>query len=514
MKIITILSLCFTLANSKLLWPNQTLWANATQEHIDRRANTAINSGNNTSFQILFELTNYFILNEGSSKNDVMHSSHILKIYVNFVGDGTPLTPNPWGPRDTPRSPDPNEDYTADYHSLYSILTQIDKAIHENDKRPVFGTLNLQLKPMAPCDLIYEDQYEQQMNIASRIHSSSPVLSVSDTAGLAEPPFSPDFIFIKENDCSKTGVRDIIAAIQVRISRYLLSFTELERYRDNLARVNDVFGGQIGQVARDLQNLEKLERSRELYMNAKLNIEGIMNSFLSKISSLNYEIRKMVQELIGRKMGWGYKKENPTSHFLMILRQRSLSIFQPVEPASGHIPDILLPDNVNKPRHFKRSIAFEPTNFSCIKNIASLDELAWAITTRANESVQIYALREDTNILDLQIVHLRNIFHSWLYTGKGWYNTYWYAEEFNKVMNLYEYFEHKILRNETCSTIPTKKMVINNFINNVIGPEMTTSLRWYYDPTGGIKRIRDFMVDNIGTLSQEQSTLNLKVPQF
>lgn len=365
---------------------------------------------------------------------------------------------------------------------------------------------------MAPCNIIYEEQFEEQLKLANRMHSAYPIIADSRISYIAEPPFSPDFIFVKDMDCTGDGVRLIISALQVRLSRYFLSFTELERYRDNLARVNDVFGGEVAQVAKDLQSIDRLERSKQLYQDAKINIENIINSFLSKINALQTEIRKMIQEMVARRMGMAYKIQNPTSHFLLILRQKPLSLFKPVEPESEKLPDFWIPEGSSGPRQFKRSTT--QNNFSCIKNIYSLDQLAWAITTRSNETVQIYAFKENTNILNMQITHLRNVFHTWVYTSKGWYNSYYYSDQYNRVLNIYENFEHKILRNETCSTIPTKKAVINNFIYHVLAPEMTTELKWYYEPMGSIKRVTDFINDNIETLKHEPNTLDLKVPQF
>jgi hypothetical protein len=50
-----ILSLCVAVSNGASLWANLTMWPNVTEQHITKRADTAVDGGN------------YF----GSSKNDV-----------------------------------------------------------------------------------------------------------------------------------------------------------------------------------------------------------------------------------------------------------------------------------------------------------------------------------------------------------------------------------------------------------------------------------------------------------
>lgn len=441
-----------------------------------------------------------------------------------ILGGEPPPTPNPWGPLDTPRSPDPSDnDYTEEWRSLYSILSHINKAIQDNDNRNWYQRLDFQTSPLPPCNVIYEDQFEEQLRLSTRMNSAFPIIAHTNIGQIVDTPFSPDFIFVSESVCNIDGIKFLNAAIQVRVSRYLLCFTELERYRDNLARVNDVFGGQAAQVAKDLVSVDRLERSKKIYQDAKANIENIINSFLGRINALHTEIRKMLQEAIARRMGMGYKRANPYSHFLMILRHRPLNIFRPTDPEQEHLPEFWIPQGGgsapsapgSSSRQIKRSVDNDRgNNYSCIKNINSLDQLAWAITTRTNESVQIYAFRENINILNLQITHLRNVFHSWLYTSKGWYNSYYYADQYNSVLSLFERFEHSILRNESCSTVPIKKAVINNFIYHVLTPEMTTSLKWYYEPMGSIKRVRDYMHDNIDTLQHQPNTMDLQVPQF
>jgi hypothetical protein len=133
------------------------------------------------------------------------------------------------------------------------------------------------------------------------------------------------------------------------------------------------------------------------------------------------------------------------------------------------------------------------------------------LTTADNETVQIFAFREDSRILDIQIKHLRTIFFAWINTSKGWFQSYWYANAFNNVVNLFDHFEHNVLRNLHISSIPNKKTVINTFIYHVIVPHMNLDLGWYYNPTGAIEKIRDFIKDHISILESEAPDNNLKV---
>lgn len=129
---------------------------------------------------------------------------------------------------------------------------------------------------------------------------------------------------IKKEDCGTSGVQAIVSTIQAWMSRYELTFTQLERYRDNLARVNDVFAGEINQIAANLNNIQKLEKAKRIYSEAKANIENVIDNFLTRINYLHYEIKKLLQEYYGRKVGWGYSLAYPSSHFLVIIRRMPL----------------------------------------------------------------------------------------------------------------------------------------------------------------------------------------------
>lgn len=318
---------------------------------------------------------------------------------------------------------------------------------------------------------------------------------------------------IKKEDCGTSGVQAIVSTIQAWMSRYELTFTQLERYRDNLARVNDVFAGEINQIAANLNNIQKLEKAKRIYSEAKANIENVIDNFLTRINYLHYEIKKLLQEYYGRKVGWGYSLAYPSSHFLVIIRRMPLRLHRPIElPEESNDLGTLL-------RSKRSEGAAEGSNtdtsnidpFSCVRNVESLDQLVHGLTSTANETVQIFAFREDSNILHIQIVHLRSVFFNWLNISKGWFQSYWYANAYNNVMNLFEHFEHNVLRNLHCSSIPNKKTVINTFIHHVLVPQMNADLGWYYDPETALNKIRDFIKDHTAILESEAPNNNLKL---
>jgi hypothetical protein len=443
-----------------------------------------------------------------------------------FLGGEGPPTPSPF---QNPRTPDSPEDYVANYQTLYNILLQIQEAIQGNDKRELHKSISLNVVPTrAFCNVIYEDTFEQSVRVAERMNSAFPVVSHGRTSQYAAelPDFSPDFTLIKKEDCGPSGVQAIVSTIQAWMSRYELTFTQLERYRDNLARVNDVFAGEINQIAANLNNIQKLEKAKRVYVEAKTNIENVIDNFLTRINYLHYEIRKLLQEYYGRKVGWGYWLAYPSSHFLVIIRRMPLRLNRPVElpEETKELNKMWLPDNFQRSKRSETvAETIEESNmaaedaaskidpFSCVQNVQSLDQLVHGLTATANESVQIFAFREDSNILNIQITHLRSVFFSWLNISKGWFKSYWYANAYNNIMNLYEHFEHNVLRNLHCSSIPNKKTVINTFIHHILNPLMNADLGWYYDPTGAIDKVRDFIKDHTSILESEAPNNDLKV---
>jgi predicted ATPase len=184
---------------------------------------------------------------------------------------------------------------------------QIQDAIQGNDKRQLHKSISLDINPTKSfCNVVYDETFEQSVRVAERMNSAFPVIAHGRTSQYAAelPDFSPDFTLIKKEDCGPVGVQAIAATIQAWMSRYELTFSQLERYRDNLARVNDVFAGEINQIATNLNNIQKLEKAKKIYIEAKTNIESVIDNFLTRINYLHYEIRKLLQEYYGRKVGW------------------------------------------------------------------------------------------------------------------------------------------------------------------------------------------------------------------
>jgi hypothetical protein len=396
---------------------------------------------------------------------------------------------------------------------------QIQDAIQGNDKRQLHKSISLDINPTKSfCNVVYDETFEQSVRVAERMNSAFPVIAHGRTSQYAAelPDFSPDFTLIKKEDCGPVGVQAIAATIQAWMSRYELTFSQLERYRDNLARVNDVFAGEINQIATNLNNIQKLEKAKKIYIEAKTNIESVIDNFLTRINYLHYEIRKLLQEYYGRKVGWGYLLNYPSSHFLVIIRRMPLRISRPIElpDETKDLTKMWLPDNF---RRSKRSAEAESDDvtpvdpYFCVKNIQSLDQFVHGLTSTVNETVQIFAFREDSNILHIQINHLRTIFFAWLNTSKGWFQSYWYANAYNEIMNLFEHFEHNILRNLHVSSIPNKKTVINTFIYHILSIQMDTNLGWYYDPTAALYKVRDFIKDHTALLEKETPNNDLKV---
>lgn len=413
---------------------------------------------------------------------------------------------------------------------MYSILTQIQNAIQENDHRDVHQTLDLTVHSDTDyCNVIYEEPFEEQLRLANRMHSVFPIVAQYNIERLGDTlPTSPDFVFIREEVCNFNGVRNLRIRINMLIARYALAFTQLESFRDTLARVNDVFAGEVGEIARHLKerSVMKLEEAKTIYANAKESIERTINNFLTRVHNLHTEIRRLLQEFHGRRVGWGYKVNNPSSHFLIILRQRPLSLNQPTE-SDISIPNIWLPENswrptqtppatTRRPRPTPRQPGREARhkeidNYSCIQNIASLDELAHAIETKNNLTLQIYAFQEDSNILKIQLTHLTNVFGAWMNTCRGWFPTPFFIERLYEVQTLFHNFEYQILRNVSCSTIPSKKKVINNFIYDVLNPSMTFELKWYWHPQETINKVKNFIVDSTEKLKMEAPSSDLKI---
>jgi len=443
-------------------------------------------------------------------------------------------------------NPGDNEDYAANFKSLYEILRTIQDAINVADKRQWHKSIPLDISPTrAFCTAIYEDSFYESSREGERINEAFSSNRRESSTGF--PEFSPDFTLIKKHDCSPDGVKAVAATIQAWMARYDLTFTQLERYRDNLARVNDVFAGEIGHIAANLRNIPKLEKAKKIYIEAKETIEKTIDNFLSRVNYLHYEIRKLLQEYYGRNVGWGYHLSYPSSHFLVIIRRTPLFLNRPIElnDQNDQITKMWVTDNLRRSRRVQPDLnelpvmedlteinvsntiprakrSENPTEFEndssdsqnpyfCVKDISSLDQLVHGLTTAANKTVQIFAFREDARILDIQIKHLRSIFFAWLNTSKGWFQSYWYANAFNNVLNLFDHFEHDVLRNLHVSSIPNKKTVINTLIHHVIIPHMNSDLGWYYNPTSAIEKIRDFLKDHISILESEVPDNNLKV---
>jgi hypothetical protein len=399
-------------------------------------------------------------------------------------------------------------------------LLQIQDAIKDNDKRALHKSISFDINPArAFCNVVYEDAFEQAVRTAERMNSAFPVIQHSRTSQFAAelPDFSPDFTLIKKEDCGPVGVQAIAATIQAWMSRYELTFTQLERYRDNLARVNDVFAGEINQIARNLNNVPKLEKAKSIYVQAKTNIENVIDNFLTRINYLHYEIRKLIQEYHGRRVGWGYWLNYPSSHFLVIIRRTPLRLNRPIElpDQTEDLPPLWLPDNFPRSKRSapEPNTAIDPIAdpYFCVKNVQSLDQLVSGLTATSNMTVQIFAFREDSNILHIQINHLRSVFFAWLNTSKGWFQSYWYANAYNNVMNLFDHFEHKVLRNLHCSSIPNKKTVINTFIHHILVPQMNKDLGWYWGPTTALNKITDFIKDHTAILEKELPNNDLKL---
>jgi hypothetical protein len=392
---------------------------------------------------------------------------------------------------------------------------KIDKAIQEHDLRTYYA-LNTEHESTTPllqtqCQVIDSNLLTRTgiLSTAEDTQAQMPIVAILNRPNIVNLPRSEDFTFISRIDCTESGVRESQEHLRVLIRRYYRSFIELNNLRESLATNNDVFGGDLAQIARDTSE-GKTQRVHLIYYNIKQKIEAGIAQFVTEISQLGSEMRRYQQIVIGRRMGWGYLLNNPNSNFVMVVRHLPLLYGGLMGENLLRIPDgwkTLNKRSENAATESSQiSIVNAPIINDCVKDVTTLKQFSNLMSSGGNKTFEIFALKEEQELLLIKLNNLKTIFKIWFKTSRGWfYRDYW-RSKFQSVKNDFGVLFRTILKSSSDMEI---KIKIVKDVSDLIEKQLDLNLAWYYDPTENLKIVAEFLWNQY-ELIRHSSSFQLK----
>ena len=405
---------------------------------------------------------------------------------------GAPPTPPTHFNKPTPLTPS-----DLDEPSLFELLMKIDKAIQDNDLRQYYA-LNTDQdieQPLreAQCQIIDSNLIDSSaiLTPAANPDAQMPMVSVlSGPSSVRNYPRSTDYTFISQYDCNLEGVREAQQDLRVRVRRYYRCFIELTRLREELATNNDVFGGDLAEIARATSE-GKSQRTKLVYYHIKTKIEASIAEFVAEISELGNEMVRFQQLVIGRRMGWGYLLNNPRSDFILVIRH--LPLFYGGILARNLLQSPNAQKSFNKRSESetsKISIFNTPIISDCIQEVTSLKQFSKLMASNGNKSFEIFSLKEDQELFRIKLDNLKTIFKIWFKTSRGWYYRDYWTHKFQAVKNDFGVLFRSLLKSS--AEINIKLKVIKD-VTQLIESQLDLSLAWYYTPENNLRIVAEFL---------------------
>ena len=114
------------------------------------------------------------------------------------------------------------------------------------------------------------------------------------------------------------------------------------------------------------------------------------------------------------------------------------------------------------------------------------------VTKKSKSDFQIFHFVEEEEKLKLKIKNLEDVFYSWIKTSHGYFGSKFYTTLYAEVYQMFANFLQDSLKNPRFGSLQTKSEIIEDF-KKVILKDLDYSLKWWYEPTESIKRMKEYI---------------------
>lgn len=433
-----------------------------------------------------------------------------------IVGSGIPPTPPPYNgnfrvPEDAPGVFDSLKEFFEYLRRVDSIIENYMRgyealAAHRINDMPVL--------PLEPCvvteGLLGHIRFHQTMlerlgEYPSNLDQGIPVI-VRDEALLTATDgytFHNDHVnhlYVQQSQCEELEVRRFNERI-IRVAHlFRLNVDRLIEQRTLLSNMNNIMGGEkylkkiIDRPTCDA-NLQAIlfninRQINDIYA-TKIDVEKKISNYHFAIENLRAQLLRMFDEMFARRMGWGYLNDNPGHHFMVFVRHTPFvqNYVLPPYPAENSDSDDSNNNSNNLERN-KRGLDNKIKN--CIVKVLSIDQLSNLVTKKSKSDFQIFHFVEEEEKLKLKIKNLEDVFYSWIKTSHGYFGSKFYTTLYAEVYQMFANFLQDSLKNPRFGSLQTKSEIIEDF-KKVILKDLDYSLKWWYEPTESIKRMKEYI---------------------
>jgi hypothetical protein len=302
--------------------------------------------------------------------------------------------------------------------------------------------------------------------------------------------FDPVHTYVRMIDTYESSIREFHNYILGTAERFRHSVDSLINYRRLLTDMADLHPDASGLTDEQINtamgfvvDAHSIQRKEQFFRQNKLDVEKRVGESHYRVEALRQQLIRQFDELYARRVGWGYRLQNPGVRFVVYIRHAPCNNvpFDPSKPEIKKEP---------KNRQLEKRAA-PPSNNSCVVSVDSIDFLNEEMEREFSYSYKIIKLTERENVLKREIEHLRNTFNIWLETSTGWYNSYWYLMEYKKTATMFSMFNGDLLENPRYASVNRKLIIIKDF-STLLQNEMKR-LQWYYDPQRSFDRVRNFI---------------------
>jgi regulator of replication initiation timing len=400
-----------------------------------------------------------------------------------------------------------------DLKDFFEYLRRIDQIVEANMRG--FETLateelfNVPILPMEPCTvsegIVNHVRFRQSIlerlgNYPVGMDQDIPEIirdeeMLRDHANWNFHNDNPNHLYISQEMCTELRVRQFTEQLYNVALLFRMNINRMIEQREQLTAMTDIFGGE--RVVRKKLNKkledETFDLSREInfVFQNKLQMEERLQNFHFSIEALRLQLLNMMDELIARRMGWGYAEKNPGHKFMVFVRHTPIvpSFVWPTRPATANDQVTKNPNSKGENKRPKRALV---KNLRCIVTVDSVDQLSKLMHKDKHLDFQIFHFVEEENKLKLKIENLKDIFNSWNRVSHGYYKSNYYNHLYDVVYKMFHNFLIDILLNTRYNTITKKDLIISQF-KTLILKEMDYSINWYWDPTASANRIKSYI---------------------
>jgi hypothetical protein len=302
-------------------------------------------------------------------------------------------------------------------------------------------------------------------------------------------------LYIPQSMCEELEVRRFNERIIIVARLFRLNVDRLIEQRQFLSRLNNLMGGE--DYLKKILNRESCDANLQAILtnikdqisvvyNNKLDVETKIQNYHFAIENLRAQLLRMFDEMFGRRMGWGYLNDNPGHHFMVFVRHTPFVQSYVLPPYLTENADNNDTDNSNNLERNKRALP------KCIVKVFSIDQLSSLIVKKSKSDFQIFHFVEQEEKLKLRIQNLEDVFFSWVKTSHGFYTSYYYQKLYDEVYWMFHTFLSDCLKNPRFGSIQTKYDIIEEF-KKIILKDLDYSIKWWYEPTESIKRMKNYI---------------------